>query len=140
MLESGAIVRDLPLHGLAHMHNPAPWTIRQAQTWDCYGWGFSLHTYSYLNGLEARARCAGTEENGDYLFTALPIGDGYTAEPGQSKEFVFLRLRNGRFTAQPTNYVLFSEASFTEDTGWPQDIQRQTKVWACETEKSEPKT
>jgi hypothetical protein len=133
MLECGAIVRDLPLHGLAHGDNPAPWTVRQAQTWDCYGWQFSLHEYTFLHGLEAWAKCGGEIERGDYLFTALPIGDGYTAEPGQSKEFMFLKMNNGRFAAQPTNHVLFEEKSFTEASGWPQDIQRQEDVWACET-------
>jgi len=132
MLECGAIVRDLPLHALAHGDKPAPWTVKQAQTWDCYGWQFSLHAYSYLHGLEAWAKCGGEIERGDYLFTALPIGDGYTAEPGQSKEFMFLKMHNGRFAAQPTNRVLFEEKSFTEATGWPQDIERQTDVWACE--------
>lgn len=134
MLECGAVVRDIPLHALAHKDNPALWTIKQAQTWDSYGWQFSLHAYSYLNGLEARARCNKVEERGHYLFTAMPIGDGYTAEPAQSKEFMFLKLDNGRFTAQPTNFVLFDEVSFTEDTGWPRDVKRQTDVWACERE------
>lgn len=134
MLECGAVVRDLPLHALAHGEDPQPWTVKQAQTWDCYGWGFSLHAYNYLSGLQARAKCNGLEFGGSYLFTAMPIGDGYTADPGQSKEFMFLKLANGRFTAQPTNHVLFQETSFTEDEGWPTDVRRQVDVWACETE------
>jgi hypothetical protein len=132
LLECGAIVRDLPLHALAHHDDPAPWDVTQAQRWDCYGWQFSLHAYSYLHGLEARARCAGDEVRGDYLFTAIPIGDGYTAEPGQSKEFVFLKLENGRFAAQPTNHVLFDDVSFTEPGPWPENIKRQTDIYAVE--------
>jgi hypothetical protein len=132
LLECGAVVRDLPLHALAHKDSPAPWTGVQAQTWDCYGWQFSLHVYDYLMGLEARALCDAAEYRGDYLFTAIPIKDGYTAEPGQSKEFKFLRLDNGRFCAQPTNHVLFHDASFTEPGAWPDDIKRQTEVWAVE--------
>lgn len=133
MLESGAIVRDLPLHALASTDAPAPWRLDQAQHWDCYGLSFSLHAYSFLGGLEARARCADGEERGDYLFSAIPIGDAYTAEPGQAKEFVFLALHNGRFAAQPTNRVLFEERSWTEPGEWPTDIRRQETIWACET-------
>lgn len=131
MLECGAIVRDIPLHALAHDPEPDPWTVKDAQRWDCYGLQFSLHAYTYLAGLEAKARCGDGEHRGQYLFTALPIGDGFTADPGQSKEFVFLMLDNGRYTAQPTNRVLFQDASFTEGD-WPTDVRRQVEVWSCE--------
>lgn len=134
-LENGAVVRDIPLHALAHTENPADWTLPEAQHWDCYGSQFSLHRYDFLTGLEARAKCAKTEQRGDYLFTAIPMNDGYTAEPAQSKEFVFLALANGRYTAQPTNRVLFEDRSFTtRNAEWPDDIKRQDKVWACEGE------
>jgi hypothetical protein len=134
MLECGAVVRDLPLHALATREDAAPWTITQAQAWDCYGWQFGLHAYTYLSGLDAEAKCADAIELGSYLFSAIPIGDGWTAEPGESKEFCFLALHNGRFAAQPTNRVLFEERSFTDATGWPQDVLRQTEVWSCETD------
>jgi len=132
MLECGAIVRDIPLHALAHHENPAPWTVKQAQYWDCYGWQFSLHSYTYLHGLEVRARCADTETRGTYCFTAIPVADGYTAQPEQSKEFKFLQLHNGRFTAQPTNRVLFVDRSFTEQSDWPSDMKLQTEKWLSE--------
>ena len=132
MLDCGAVVRDLPLHALAQPCAD-PWTLEQAQHWDCYGNEFSLVGYTYLSGLEARVKCGSAEHLGEYLFTACPIGDGFSAEPEQSKEFMFLALRNGRFAAQPTNRVLFIERSFTTDTGWPTDIQRQSEVWSCET-------
>ena len=134
MLECGAIVRDIPLHALCQGDDPPEWTIQQAQHWDCYGYQFSTHAYSFLHGLEAEARCADGLEQGDYLFTVIPIGDGYTAEPSQSKEFVFLKLHNGRFTAQPTNRVMFRDRSFTDrNATWPTDVKRQDEVWACET-------
>jgi hypothetical protein len=132
LLECGAVVRDLPLHALAQHADAEPWTLESAQHWDCYGDQFSLVRYTYLSGLEARAKCASAEHLGEYLFTACPMLDGFSAEPAQSKEFMFLALRNGRFTAQPTNRVLFIERSFTEQTDWPSDIQRQSEVWSCE--------
>ena len=132
LLECGAVVRDLPLHALAQHDEAEPWTLEQSQHWDCYGDQFSLVRYTYLQGLEARAKCARAEQLGEYLFTACPMLDGFSAEPAQSKEFMFLALRNGRYAAQPTNRVLFIERSFTEQTAWPSDIQRQAEVWSCE--------
>lgn len=135
MLECGAVVRDLPLHALSSSPDALPWTIEQAQHWDCYGSDFSIVRYTYLQGLNARVKCSNHEFSGQYLFTVCPLNDGFTAEPEQSKEFKFLSLENGRYTAQPTNRVLFTEHSFTVNAGWPTDIQRQNKVWSCETNK-----
>ena len=134
MLECGAVVRDLPLHALTQNAeaNPESWMLDEAQHWDCYGDQFSLVRYTYLQGLEARVKCGPAEQLGEYLFTACPMLDGFSAEPAQSKEFMFLALRNGRFCAQPTNRVLFIERSFTEQAAWPSDIQRQSEVWSCE--------
>jgi hypothetical protein len=132
MLECGAVVRDVPLHALAQHADAEDWLLEESQHWDCYGDQFSLVRYTYLSGLEARAKCGPAEHLGEYLFTACPMHDGFSAEPEQSKEFMFLALRNGRFCAQPTNRVLFIERSFTDDTGWPSDIQRQSEVWSCE--------
>jgi len=132
LLENGAVVRDLPLHALAQHADAEPWSLEHAQHWDCYGDQFSLVRYTYLSGLEARVRCARDEQLGEYLFTACPLGDGFSAEPEQSKEFKFFALRNGRYAAQPTNRVLFIERSFTEQAAWPTDIQRQRDVWSCE--------
>lgn len=138
MLENGAVVRDVPLKALAqHADAEDWWLVTESQQWDCYGDQFSLVRYTYLSGLEARAKCASAEHLGEYLFTACPLNDGFSAEPEQSKEFMFLALRNGRFTAQPTNRVLFIERSFTTDTGWPADIQRQRDVWSCESAEDE---
>jgi hypothetical protein len=134
MLACGAIVRDLPLHALAQHYGAEPWTPAKAQQWDCYGDQFSVVRYTYLQGLEARVRCESEEHLGAYLFTVCPMNDGYSAEPEQSKEFKFVALRNGRFTTQPTNRVLFIERSFTDDTGWPVNIRRQSDVWSCESE------
>jgi len=130
MLECGAVYRGLPPHALAFSDAPAPWTIEQAQRWDCYGRQFALLQYEYLAGLEVRL-WGGVA--GDYLFTAVPIGDAFTAEPTQSKEFMFIRTAHDRLAIVPTNDLLFIERSFTVDQGWP-TLRRQTEVYSCETD------
>ncbi len=133
MLECGAVVRDLPLHALAQRDWARElWCPTDAQYWDCYGYQFAVHEYEFLRGLDVTAMCGGAKCDGSYLFTIVPIGDGYTAEPEQAKEFVVIKLDNGRYTIQPTNRVLFRDASWTNDSGWPDDIKRQTDVWTAE--------
>lgn len=135
LLESGAIYRNLPPHALAFDKAPEPvWTAQDAQTWDCYGEEFSTICYRYLDGLKVKARSNRREHLGEYLFTAAPIGDGFSANPEQAKEFTFAALDNGRLTIQPTNQVLFEERSFTRnaDMKFPSDLRRQTDIYQCE--------
>lgn len=139
MLESGAIYRNLPPHAIAFRPDAAEfWLPQEAQRWDCYGERFTTVEYSYLSGLDVRAICNEGDERreivGEYLFTVAPIGDGFSLDPSQAKEFTFVKLGNGRLTIQPTNYVLFQEKSFTTNPGfeWPTGLKRQTEIWNCE--------
>lgn len=135
MLESGAIYRNLPPHAIAFQAEPAgEWDITDAQTWDCYGYEFETLEYGYLSGLDCLVRANGHEHDGTYLFTVAPVGDGFSAAPEQSKEFVFAKLTNGYLTIQPTNNVIFRERSFTtnELMTFPSGLKRQTDVWSCE--------
>lgn len=140
MLECGAIYRGLPPHAIAFHANPKArlWEPADAQTWDCYGWDFSVLEYSYLSQLGCRARINGREHLGEYMFTVAPIGDSFSAYPEQAKEFSFIKLVNGRMTIVPTNDVIFREASFTggkgdmSDMDFPKGILRSTKVWYAE--------
>ena len=77
---------------------------------------------------------AGTkEETGSYLFTVAPVADAFSAYPEQAKEFVFIKLDNGRLTIQPTNNVVFRELSFTsKDLEFPKGIKRQTEIYTAE--------
>jgi len=132
MLEAGAVYRNLPPQAIAFTTTPGNWTIKQAQLWDCYGAQFSLHVYDYLDGLSAVARVQGEDVRCSYLFTAIPVNDGYTAEPEQDKEFMFLRTEQGRLTIQPTNRVRFIDKSFTDPLlGWPRLSVSRT-IWSCE--------
>jgi hypothetical protein len=127
MLECGAVYRNVPLHRLASRKTDTPWEPWQAATWDAYGWQFSTLEYPFLMHMAARVRLQDrAEHRGMYLFTAAPIGDGFSAAPEQSKEFYFVELENGRYTAQPTNHVLIEDRSFSRKTEWPDFLRRQT--------------
>jgi hypothetical protein len=131
MLECGAVYRNLPPHAIAFHKYPEPyWKLQQAQVWDCYGTEFDVIKYDYLADLTARYD--GTDDKATCLFTACPHGDGFSAVPEQSKEFMFMKTEHDRLLIRPTNMVLFEERSFTADTGWPTDILTSTKVWNCE--------
>lgn len=134
LLECGAIYRALPPHAVAFKADATPWTVREAQTWDCYGENFQVHEYAYLREMRCTAMIPMglREERGSYLFTAVPIGDGFSAYPEQAKEFSFIELENGRLTIQPTDLVLFEDASFTKASGWPRGLKRQVDSWSCE--------
>jgi hypothetical protein len=120
---------------MAFRLGPEPlWTPQDAQRWDCYGERFSTLEYQYLSGLDVLAMTGTRTVKGKYLFTAAPIGDGFSLYPEQAKEFTFVELENGRLTVQPTNYVIFREKSFTTnpDMQWPTGLKRQTDIWTCE--------
>jgi hypothetical protein len=134
MLECGAVYRCLPPHALAFSEDAeAEWGIRDAQRWDCYGSDFSTLEYTYLRGLQVEAKVGARQEAiiGEYLFTAAPIGDGFSRYPEQAKEFMFIALDNGRLTIQPTDKVLFHETSFATPR-WPTDLKRLDAIWSCE--------
>lgn len=137
MLECGAVYRNVPLHHLAHRTDAvSEWRPAQGQTWDCYGIHFALLEYPFLEAVRVRVRTRDrTEHGGHYLFTAVPMLDGFSASPEQSKEFYFCALDNGRFTAQPTNHVLVQDRSFITQSEWPK-LERQTEIWSVDKEET----
>jgi hypothetical protein len=132
MLESGAIYRAVAPHAIAFKENPEPdWIEPYSQRWDCYGTEFSTIEYTYLRGLRVDTRCKDNYRTGEYLFTAVPIDDGFSRHPEQAKEFMFIKLDNGRLTIQPTDKVLFVDGSFT-NSEWPTNLRTTDKVYKCE--------
>ena len=132
MLECGAVYRNVPLHRLAHKYPAVDWKTDDAQTWDCYGHQFSVVEYPFLEAVQVRVKLrTKTELTGRYMFTAIPMLDGFSLEPEQSKEFYFVKLDNGRFTAQPTNHILVQDKSFVSEVTWPK-LQRQTDTWSVD--------
>jgi len=132
LLESGAVYRNIPPHALAFCADPQPLTLREAQTWDCYHTDFSAVIYPYLDGLRAQVRTGETCQQGCYLFSVAPVGDGFSAAPDQAKEFHFLELDTGGLTIQPTNRVVYEEKSFTVSGHMPVGLKLQTDVYSCE--------
>lgn len=134
MLECGAVYRNVPAHALAFSPRPdLAWKSEDAQTWDCYGDQFSAIEYKYLSGLDCKVKANKREHEGEYLFTAAPYGDGFSAYPEQAKEFCFVKLDNDRLTIQPTNLIVFRERSFTEPhLQFPQGLKAQAKTYSCE--------
>jgi hypothetical protein len=132
MLECGAVYRNVPLHRLAHKYPTVDWKTDDAQTWDCYGHYFSVLEYPFLEAVPVIVRLRSKQElTGRYMFTAIPMLDGFSLEPEQSKEFYFVKLDNGRFTAQPTNHILVQDKSFVTASEWPK-LQRQTETWSVD--------
>ena len=132
MLECGAVYRAVPPHAIAfHIDPDIAWTPQQAQRWDCYGTDFTTIEYTFLRGLECQVKCADGETTGDYLFTAAPIGDSWSRQPNQAKEFMFVRTYGERLTIQPTDKVVFIEKSFTE-TQWPTGLRTTDTIYNCE--------
>ena len=134
LLECGAIYRDIPIHALAFAKDAKrDWKPADAQKWDCYGTGFTTWEYKILRHVDARARINGNEWDGKYLFTAGPLGDSFTRDPGQAKEFTFLHLDIGRVTCVSTDMVLFQDKSWNSGKlEWPTGLKRKTKTWHCE--------
>lgn len=134
MLECGAVYRNVPLHRLTHKITTTSmdWRPSDSQTWDCYGHHFSVVEYPFLEAVPVRVKLRSKVElTGRYMFTAIPMLDGFSLEPEQSKEFYFIRLDNGRFTAQPTNHILVQDKSFITTSEWPR-LERQTETWSVD--------
>jgi hypothetical protein len=133
LLECGAVYRNVPLHHLATHKTDVEWEAWQAATWDAYGWQFSTIEYPFLSGMNAHVKLQDkSEHDGMYMFTMVPTADAFTAEPEQGKEFYFVALENGRFTAQPTNHVLIEDKSFCRNVEWPKFLKRSTEWHSAE--------
>jgi hypothetical protein len=131
MLECGAVYRGIPPHALAFKTDGLEknWSLHDSQIWDCYGDQFSVISYNYLHIQRAETRI--NKLFGRYLFTVIPMYDGYTQHPSQSKEFMFIQLDNGRLTILPTNELRFHDISYTEGD-WPKDIKLNNNIWRVE--------
>lgn len=135
LLESGAMVVDLPLHALRHKADATqrrmPW---HAQRWDGYGWHLETYEPAYLSDLRCQVLSEDHKEvigTGDLWFAVDHVKDGYSLEPGQHKIHWVVALSDGSFTCVPQDMVLVQEHSFTKYAGIPR-IKRQDKTWSCE--------
>lgn len=137
MLESGAVYRALPPMAIIFMALPDDdgnyqWP-EMAQTWDCYATDFSVIEYPYLAELRCLVKTDTIVQPGRHLFAVAPVGDGFSALPEQAKEFHFIQLDSGRLTIQPTNRVVYQDASFTiANASFPVGMKSQTDIYRCE--------
>jgi hypothetical protein len=135
LLESGAMVADLPLHALRHRVDATQvWYPEQAQRWDAYGWQLEAHEPSTLSGLSCRVLSEDhrqVEHTGDLWFYVDHVADGYSLAPAQHKHHWIVAVQDGVFTCVPQDMVLVTESSFTRFTGIP-PVKRQTRAWSCE--------
>ena len=139
LLESGAVYRALPPMAIAFIQisdnggDDDDTYEEAAQTWDCYGTDFSVIEYPYLSGLSCLAKTDTIVRPGRHLFAVAPVGDPFSAQPEQAKEFHFIQLDSGRLTIQPTNRVVYQNASFTStNASFPVGMKLQTDIYRCE--------
>jgi hypothetical protein len=60
--------------------------------------------------------------------------DGYSREPEQQKEYLFIRTDEGRLAIRPTNMTLVIDQSQKkiDRVEWPEDVKPQTEKWHAE--------
>ena len=127
----GALYRNLPPNGVSFTVDPGQeWEINHAQLWDCYSYHFSVLQNPIMRGMQMSVRVEDKVLHGEYLFSTAHLHDGWSDAPEQDKEFIFVKLNNGRLTIQPTNRVRFIDHSFvTEELP---KLKLQETVYSCE--------
>ena len=135
LLESGAMVLDLPLHALSHDANvEGEPSIQEAVAWDSFGEDVEVYAVPYLAGLTATLlndRHQLTELQGALWFALDWVRNGYSDYPEQHKHLWIVAVDGGAFCALPQDRLLVHEASFTDVTGVP-PVARQRTVWSAE--------
>jgi hypothetical protein len=128
--DGGALYRNIPPNAVAFSKDAAPWHIQAAQMWDCYSYNFSVLQNPIMRGMEVIVVWKDNVLYGEYLFSVTHLHDGWSDSPDQDKEFIFVKLNNGRLTIQPTNRVRFIDHSFT--TNELPKLKLQETVYSCE--------
>jgi hypothetical protein len=129
--DGGALYRNIPPHAVSFTADPGQeWRINEAQLWDCYSYHFSVLQNPIMRGMQVSVRVEDKVLHGEYLFSTAHLHDGWSDAPEQDKEFIFVKLNNGRLTIQPTNRVRFIDHSFTTEE-LPR-LKLQETVYSCE--------
>ena len=130
--DGGALYRNIPPHAVAFSSSSLiDWDISDAQLWDCYSYNFSILQNPIMREMEVSVKIKKeTILYGQYLFSATHLHDGWSDSPDQDKEFIFIKLDNGRLTIQPTNKVLFIDRSFSTPT--IPKLKLQEQIYYCE--------
>lgn len=133
LLESGAMVADLPLHWLT-TDGEGGRSLEQCQAWDCFGYEPCVNEFDYLNLLECRVldrEHKATEITGKAWLSVDWIRNGWSEYPEQHKLMHVISCSDGSIRMLPTDRLLWNDASFTKIDGVPR-ILRQTAEWSVE--------
>ena len=129
--DGGALYRNIPPHAVSFTADPGQeWEISQAQLWDCYSYHFTVLQNPIMRGMQMSVKVEDKVLHGEYLFSTAHLHDGWSDAPEQDKEFIFVKLNNGRLTIQPTNRVRFIDHSFVTEA-LPK-LKLQENVYSCE--------
>ena len=129
--EGGALYRNIPPHAVSFSTKPEEdWWIQDSQLWNCYSHDFTVLENHILKGLTVTTKIGEQVLTGEYLFSTTHLNDGWSDSPDQDKEFIFIKLDNGRLTIQPTNRVIFVDKSFT--TLKIPKLKLQGQIYSCE--------
>jgi hypothetical protein len=134
LLESGALVLDLPLHALGHQDDAPTLELGEVCAWDAFGADIELYEMPYLTGLTASLLDADhrpTELEGALWFGMDWLRNGWSQYPEQHKHLLVVAVDDGTLRALPQDRLLVHEASFTAHAGVP-PIARQRTVWSAE--------
>lgn len=135
LLENGASYARVPLHALSHRAHVETWhPLSTCQMWDCFGYDFGVHVYSYLK--DRQVRVLSHDLRGHYIGTVDWMENGYSDDPVQHKQAHLIALENGQFGAYPNNVLLWHDASFVVPTTLT--LKRNTKTWHAEWRDHEP--
>jgi len=69
---------------------------------------------------------------GQYLFEATHLDEGWSNCPEQDKTFYFIQLDNGRLTIQPTNRITFVDGSFIKNLDQIPLLKLSSTINSCE--------
>jgi hypothetical protein len=128
--DGGALYRNIPPHAISFSPNPEDnWDIQDSQLWDCYSYDFTVLENPILKGLQVSTKIKENVLGGEYLFSTTHLNDGWSDSPDQDKEYIFIKLNNGRLAIQPTNKVTFVDKSFVI-SNLPK-LKLQEKIYSC---------
>lgn len=128
--DGGALYRNIPPHAVSFSKNSKDkWSVQNSQLWDCYSYDFTILENHILKGLSVSTKIDNEVLTGEYIFSTTHLNDGWSDSPDQDKEFIFIKLDNGRLTIQPTNRVVFIDKSYT--TPNLPKLKLQEDIYTC---------
>jgi hypothetical protein len=134
--EDGALVSQVPIHGLCHRKDAPKRELSDLLRWDCFGWWMTVAEFAYLREVTFETRIGEETVRGQYVCTFDFIGDGFSDEPSQHKCFHLIALEEGNYALRTNDECKVLEKSFVmspfEWAALPQIRRNRLKWWAEE--------